>query len=67
MHIAKEADEIAMRLAEIEKQLEMIHAAIARQMAMPYMSRNRDLCFFLNLERDVFTARLNELKWMLNE
>lgn len=67
MHIPRESEAIATRMAEIENQLEIIEAALTRELGRPYMSRSREVCNFLVLERHVFAARLNELKWMLYE
>lgn len=67
MTIAKDADAVAMRIAEIKDQLKVIEAALAKQMELPLLSRQRDQCVFLHIERQIFTARLRELEWMLYE
>ncbi|WP_276483885.1 hypothetical protein [Paraflavitalea pollutisoli] len=66
MLVSRDAEAVAARIAALEAQLQQINDAIAGQMAQPYMSRKRELCSFLILEREVFTARLLEIKWMLN-
>ncbi|OQP54227.1 hypothetical protein A4H97_22275 [Niastella yeongjuensis] len=67
MNIPKEFDAIALRITEIENQLRIIEAALEKQKSEPYLSRRREVCNFLVIEREVFTARLNELKWVLHD
>jgi hypothetical protein len=65
MRTIKEPGAITARIAEIESQLKMVEAAIEKQMALPFFSRSRDYCLFLHMERKIFTAKLDELKWIL--
>lgn len=67
MVISKSADEIANRMAEVERQLKTTEEAIAKQMALPFFSRQRDTCNYLAIQKKIIVAKLGELKWMLYE
>jgi len=59
--------EIESRIRQVEEKLEIINDGISKQLALSFYERSQGLCLFLSTEKKIYTALLNELKWMLNE
>ncbi|WP_276483887.1 hypothetical protein [Paraflavitalea pollutisoli] len=57
--------DVEARIAVLEARLKLIEEAIARQVALPLLSRQREYCIFMDMEKKVLSARLDELKWMV--
>jgi hypothetical protein len=59
--------EIEDRINHIEQRLEIIKTAVAKELQLPFFDRRPKVCTFLDIERKIYTALLNEIKWLLNE
>lgn len=59
--------EIKRRMLEVEDHLAMINGKIMQEMEKGFFDRNLQVCLFLDYERKIYSAILNELKWILNE
>ena len=59
--------EMKNRLAEIDARLILIKKAIADELERPFFQRRQDVCLFLDVERKIYTALHEQLKWILNE
>jgi hypothetical protein len=67
MAAAKNEAEIKQRIRETEDQLTTIEKALAREMSRPFFKRRITVCHFLDLEKKLFSAKLEELKWVIYE
>lgn len=59
--------EIRRRISETQQQLMVIERAMAREMSRPFFKRRIGVCRFLDIEKKVFSEKLNELKWVMYE
>jgi hypothetical protein len=67
MPAVKSDTEIKHRIRETEQQLVLIEKAMAREMSRPFFKRRIGVCRFLDIEKKLFSAKLNELKWVMYE
>jgi hypothetical protein len=67
MAAVKNDAEIRQRIKETEDQLVLIEKALAREMSRPFFKRRMTVCHFLDLEKKQFSAKLEELKWVIYE
>lgn len=67
MAILKKIYEIEIRITDIENQLKLIEDAMTREMERPFFKRRIGICRFLDIERKIYSAKLNELKWLIYE
>ncbi len=63
----KNNHEIKERIRDTEYQLMLIEEAMARETGRGFFKRRIGICRFLDIEKKVFAAKLNELKWMIYE
>jgi len=67
MPVIKTDTEIRRRIGETEQQLMVIEKAMARELSRPFFKRRIGVCRFLDIEKKLFSAKLNELKWVMYE
>lgn len=67
MLVIKTDTEIRRRIGETEQQLMVIEKAMARELSRPFFKRRIGVCRFLDIEKKLFSAKLNELKWVMYE
>jgi hypothetical protein len=67
MSAIKNDTEIRRRIGETEQQLIVIEQAMARELRRPFFKRRIGVCRFLDIEKKVFSAKLQELKWVMYE
>jgi hypothetical protein len=67
MPAAKNDTEIKHRIRETQDQLTLIEKALAREMSRPFFKRRIGVCRFLDIEKKLFSAKLEELKWVIYE
>jgi hypothetical protein len=59
--------EIHRRIIETQQQLLIVEKAMAKEMSRPFFRRRMGVCRFLDIEKRLFSAKLNELKWVMYE
>jgi uncharacterized protein YfkK (UPF0435 family) len=67
MNSTRRAEEIIYRIQEYEKWLNKINQGLLKQEKLAYAERNFDTCAFLDMEKQICLAMLNELKWYIYE
>jgi hypothetical protein len=67
MREIKSFEEIQLRIREVEQQLQLIDNKIKEQLSITFFDRSWDTCRFLDLEKRIHKAKLEELKWMIYE
>lgn len=67
MSALKNAAEIQKKITAVEEKLEIIETKIAEELTRPFSKRRYFVFDFLNQEKNIYSAALNELKWVLNE
>lgn len=67
MQSIKNRNDIEAKIAEIEERLERIEHSISEELKRPFFQRRAELCLFLDIERKVYTAMSQQLKWVLYE
>jgi hypothetical protein len=64
MHV-KQTHEINARISEINKKLDVITAAIDREMSKPFFERDVNTALFLDIEKKIYLGMLRELEWVI--
>lgn len=63
----KNMNDILERMRRLEAKLNLIETEIGKELLEPFHRRDVSRCRFLDLEKRIHSASLNELKWMINE
>jgi len=58
--------EITARIREIEERLVYIEDRLLNEQQRPFFERRKGMCRFLDMERSMYAAMLNELKWVID-
>jgi hypothetical protein len=59
-------EEIRNRIVSIEDRLKLIDDGINKEMSRPFLERREHLCLFLDVEKKIYLAKLDELKWIID-
>jgi len=60
-------EEVIEKIIFVEKKIEIIDAAISKELTKSFFMRSKSVCRFLYIEKKIYTRLHKELKWILNE
>lgn len=65
MNKIRTCDEVKAKLAEVEDKLKYIKSLKEEMLQQPYQERSIEMSHFLDVEDKIYSAAVNELKWVL--